>query len=662
MIPDMPAPERPALWRRLLALPNVGALLVAAAVFVFGISIWDTNLGVLIAAAAAGLAGALTWFGWVLMSRPVDLGDALRGWRRLGTVPDVPGTPAPTLVDPWSEPAAAYRSIVGDLEAHTKGQVVLVTSSAPGHGTTTVAMNLAVSATQAGRRVLLIDGDTAGRGLSRYMGTGPVPGLTELAAGEASLREAARMWQLDGRTLLPVMPAGSDRADAPQLIAGPALASVIEQVTERADLVLIDSPPVLWNGTSGPLAAHADGSVLVLTERAQIEAVERTKAKLAEAGAPMLGYVVNRSKGAPLTRRPWLGALARGAALFLALVVAFSLYTGTRVWASWAGVQRGELDTAGARESITQLPIVDIDAVDDDEISQEDHERNTISLPAFDGPYRSFLIIGGDEVAGAADVIILMVLPNDAGRPFMVSLPRDLYLKNPCAGGFSRINATIHGCDSVSGETNLALTVEEFTGISVQHFAQFDFEGFEKIIDAVGGVEICLEYPVRDSRAHLSLPAGCTNASGEEALAWVRSRHTEQQVDGSWRSVPGAGDLLRNQHQQEVLIQLFEKLKSFESPNDLAAKVNSLTAAFTLDDRLGIGDAIGLAWSARDLDLDDVLRLELDVKLSSTQQGQSILISRRPFDEILREANPDFAAAIYDTPTASGTETESGQG
>ncbi|RPI24399.1 MAG: hypothetical protein EHM57_02780 [Actinobacteria bacterium] len=165
---------------------------------------------------------------------------------------------------------------------------------------------------------------------------------------------------------------------------------------------------------------------------------------------------------------------------------------------------------------------------------------------------------------------------------------------------------------------------------------------------------------MRDAKAFLDMPAGCTNATGAQALAWVRSRHTEEQVDGSWRSMPGAGDLLRNQHQQEVLVELFKKLKSFDSPSDFAAKVHSLTSAFTLDDRLGLGDAIGLAWSARDLDLDDILRLELDVKLSRTEKGQSVLISRQPFDELLREANPEFATAIYDTPSAAGDETGSG--
>ena len=143
------------------------------------------------------------------------------------------------------------------------------------------------------------------------------------------------------------------------------------------------------------------------------------------------------------------------------------------------------------------------------------------------------------------------------------------------------------------------------------------------------------------------MSAGCTNANGADALAWVRSRHTEQLVNGSWRSVPGAGDLLRNQHQQDVLVELFKKLKSFESPNDLAAKVNGLTNAFVLDNQLGITEAIGVTWSVRDLELDDILRITLPVRLTSNAKGQSILVATQPFDELLWETNPEFAAAIY---------------
>ena len=647
-------PTRVSWSRRVFTLPNLGALAAATAVFTLALRTWDSNRGAVLSALIAAAIGGVAWVATSRATRGPTLDRALLGTRQLGSVPDVPGTPAPTILEPGSRSAAMYREIVADLEANTTGQIVMVTAPSPGQGSTTVALNLAVAATQAGRRVLLIDGDPAGRGISRFMGTGRVPGLTELAAGETDLKEAARMWQLDDHTMLPVLPAGAARSDAPELLAGPSIAAALDTVSEQADLVLVDASPITWDGTAGPLAAHADGTVLVVTAAAQPDTVATTTRALEDAGAPLLGFVVNKSDGAPLKPKLVAPFLGRVAVLFVLLALGFSGYTGTRLWASWQGVERGELDTAAAR-TVEPLPDVTVDEVEDEEITVEEFEENVTSAPAFDGPYQSVLLIGGDEVAGAADVILLTVLPNGSGQPFMVSLPRDLYLHNECTGSYSRINATIHGCDAINGETNLALTVETFTGIQVDHFAKFDFDGFAEIIDAVGGIEICVEYAVRDSKAQLSLPAGCTNATGDQALSWVRSRHTQQQVNGSWKSVPGAGDLLRNQHQQEVLLELFDKLKSFSSPNDLASKVNSLTNAFALDDGLGIAEAIGLAWSARAVDLDDILRIEVDVKLTSTRAGQSVLIPTRPFEEVLREANPAFAADLYGDPdTAFG--------
>jgi anionic cell wall polymer biosynthesis LytR-Cps2A-Psr (LCP) family protein len=140
---------------------------------------------------------------------------------------------------------------------------------------------------------------------------------------------------------------------------------------------------------------------------------------------------------------------------------------------------------------------------------------------------------------------------------------------------------------------------------------------------------------VYDKKAELSLPAGCTDATGAQALGWVRSRHTLQKVNGSWKSVPGASDLQRNQHQQDVILQLFTELKSFDSPTDLTAKVASLADAFVLDNTLSISAAVALAWGMRDIDLEDINRLEIPVRLTRSTTNQSILVSTTPFDVVL---------------------------
>jgi anionic cell wall polymer biosynthesis LytR-Cps2A-Psr (LCP) family protein len=139
------------------------------------------------------------------------------------------------------------------------------------------------------------------------------------------------------------------------------------------------------------------------------------------------------------------------------------------------------------------------------------------------------------------------------------------------------------------------------------------------------------------------------------ALAWVRSRHTEQLVDGQWRSVPGAGDLMRNQHQQDVIIQLASKLRTFESPSDLSAKIDELSNAFIVDEGLGISDALSLAWSLRDIDITTIQRLVIPVKLGKTEAGQSVLLATAPFDEVLSEFYSSLLADPESTEEAFGS-------
>ena len=77
-----------------------------------------------------------------------------------------------------------------------------------------------------------------------------------------------------------------------------------------------------------------------------------------------------------------------------------------------------------------------------------------------------------------ADVVLYLVRPTNGADPFMVSLPRDLYVENPCTKGNSRINTLIKGCPSkdINGPTLLSYQVGAITGIEVDHFAWFNFE------------------------------------------------------------------------------------------------------------------------------------------------------------------------------------------
>jgi LCP family protein required for cell wall assembly len=624
------------LYKRVFTAANVLSAIAAVIVFLLGVTAWDTNLGILSATVAAG---AVTGFVWWLVSRLTagpSLESSIDELVLLGSIPVDSFGPAPTLND-----AAAmdrYTGLLREIEGHTTGRVLLISSPGPGQGASTIALNLSIAATMAGRRVMLVDADPSPNGLGRFLSTGSSPGLSDVAAGASTLSQATRMWSLADGTRFPMLPSGDSLSDAEGL-DGVLVANAIDTVSERADLIIIDVPPVLWSSATPQLGAHADGTILVVADSADPATVTGAIRDLEEAGAPVLGYVANRSTGArKLAPVWWRRALAHGAAAMLLLLTTFGAYTGAQLWYSWNRVETEKLDI-----SAVTAPETASDSPGEYDLELAAGEEPPADLPETTAPeqaYETFLIVGSDKVSGAADVILYLVRPTNSAKPFIVSIPRDLYVENACTGGNSRVNVLIHGCKNtdVNGPSLLSYTVGQFTGIEVDHFAMFDFDGFERIIDAVGGIEICVEYPVYDKQAELSLPAGCTNATGDQALAWVRSRHTLQKINGSWKSIPGAGDLLRNQHQQDVIIELFKELKSFDSPTELTAQIAGLADAFTLDDTLSLAQAVSLAWGMRDIDLGDINRLAIPVRLTRSKSGQSILVSTMPFDEVLIQA------------------------
>ena len=626
---------------RVFSVPNLAAVGTALIAFIVFLQVRDTNAAVLVAAIAAGLAGGAVWYMLTRMRSGPTVADTLRGIPLLGTIPLDDAGPAPALNDP--EVTDRFTGLMGEIEGQTTGRVLLVSSPSPGQGASSVALNLCIAAAKAGRRVMLVDADPSANGIGRFLSSGTSPGLSDVAAGTATLAEASRMWTVDDGTRFPMLPSGDDLSNSSDL-AGILVADALDVVSEHADLIVIDVPPVLWSEATPDLGAHADGTIMVISDTIAPEVVGEAINQLDEAGAPVLGYVRNRSKGVGPLKPHWVrGAALRSLAFIILLVAGYSIYTGSQLMYSWWSVETQAYDSQaveslildGPAEAVTPEEAVELE--EDDEALVETPTPTAQPTPT--EAYETMLLIGSDKIAGAADVILYLVRPTNGADPFMVSLPRDLYVENPCTGGNTRINTLIKGCASkdINGPTLLSFQVGEITGIEVDHFAAFEFEGFVDIVDSVGGVEICVENQVRDSKAKLDLPAGCTQATGEQALAWVRSRKTQELVNGSWRSVAGASDLQRNQHQQDVILELFTKLKSFDSPTQLTAKVASLANAFVLDDELSLRKAVDLAWGLRSIELVDVKRLELPVRLTRSKKGQSILVSTITFDEVLLE-------------------------
>jgi LCP family protein required for cell wall assembly len=353
----------------------------------------------------------------------------------------------------------------------------------------------------------------------------------------------------------------------------------------------------------------------------------------------------------PLDRPSIVRPAGRALLTILAAAAVSLAWTTGGLWHAWRAIDRVEFDTASAREALdippktSPTPAADPDGTPSPPPTDIPESPTTTSFPVSPepSPLRTFLVIGSDSETGIggrrADVIVVVLLPGDGTPPVMVSIPRDLYVANPCTDHLGRINATLNGCGpSATGPELLAIAVEDFTGLAIDHYVEFSFEGFRAIIDRVGGIEVCLDHPVRDPGYPQLFPAGCTIANGQQMLAWVRSRHTQELIDGSWRTVPGVNDLHRNRRQRELLIDMLLELKQLRSITDLTALAEDLAGAFTLDEGLSLGTAIGIAWDLRGLDVAAIIQPEIPVGDHTTPGSAMVLVPLATFAEVLESA------------------------
>jgi LCP family protein required for cell wall assembly len=350
----------------------------------------------------------------------------------------------------------------------------------------------------------------------------------------------------------------------------------------------------------------------------------------------------------------------RGGLVVLIALLAWGGWTSFKVWRAWDTVPRVAFDPEGAREILAAESEPSTQSTTTTTVPADGSSETTTTTrptPTIDrGVLNTFLVIGtdqrDDQLSLRADVILLVILPPDSDDVVMMSIPRDLYVENPCLGRKTKINANLNGCgDSVSGPELMAVAVEDYTGIPVDHFAVFDFDGFVEIVDTVGGVEICVgEHPVRDTNPGLEgfqMEAGCSVADGVTALGWVRSRKTQILVNGSWRRMPDVSDLTRNERQQDLLVSALETLKDVRDVNELASLVEDISSAVTIDEGMGLREVVGMAWDLRSISIADIHRPVLDVVFSTTDEGESILLPVGTFEANLRAGYPN-ADLIYD--------------
>lgn len=193
--------------------------------------------------------------------------------------------------------------------------------------------------------------------------------------------------------------------------------------------------------------------------------------------------------------------------------------------------------------------------------------------------------VGGDNKGARADTIMLLHVPK-SGPTALISLPRDIYVPIP-GHNSNKINASF----SFGGPALLVETVEALTGLTVDHYVEVGFSGVTGIVDAIGGVELCLDYDVKDPQSQLDWQAGCHLSDGDTALAFARMRKADP-----------LGDIGRAQRQRQVIGAISSSLKSpakLLNPKTQTSMVKAGTGALVVSEGTGFLDLGKMALAFR---------------------------------------------------------------
>lgn len=231
---------------------------------------------------------------------------------------------------------------------------------------------------------------------------------------------------------------------------------------------------------------------------------------------------------------------------------------------------------------------------------------DTVSAPATLASATTFLIIGVDtnEASGVSgtrtDTIMLLSIDPDRKQMRLLSIPRDLWVSPPGSDRPNRINSLTRDGDLAP----LVATIEALLDVSIDHLVEVDFGGFKDLTDLAGGVGVISDVALRDSHTGLSIPGGeCVKLDGEQALALVRSRHT-QYFDGSkWIEDPRS-DFGRIARQQIFLRALTGGLlDELDDPGSIDDFVDVATDSLVVDDGLDSKEMVSTAWTIRGIGL-----------------------------------------------------------
>jgi LCP family protein required for cell wall assembly len=231
----------------------------------------------------------------------------------------------------------------------------------------------------------------------------------------------------------------------------------------------------------------------------------------------------------------------------------------------------------------------------------------------------TFLLVGSDsrevtadgETPGArSDAIMLARIEADREHAQLISIPRDSWVDIP-GYGMNKINASY----ALGGPSLLIRTVEQLTGVRIDHFVAIDFAGLAEVTDALGGVDVFVAETT--TNGDHTFTQGMNHITGEEARWYLGQRY----------GLPG-GDFDRVKRQQQFLEAILNRMidsQTFGDPGELDRTLRAVTGSVAVDDELGNAEMLSLAYSMRNLREDDVAYLTAPVEGTGREGPASVV-------------------------------------
>lgn len=251
-------------------------------------------------------------------------------------------------------------------------------------------------------------------------------------------------------------------------------------------------------------------------------------------------------------------------------------------------------------------------------------DNSPASSPAA-GAGRNFLLVGSDSREGlsAAEQAELSTGPDEGGKrtdsimivhvsdrgnpPVIVSIPRDSYVPIPGRGSSNKINAAF----AFGGARLLTETVQQATGLHIDGYLEIGFGGFARVVDSLGGVDICVARDMKDELAGIDLKAGCQVLDGKNALGYVRSRHSDPR-----------GDLGRAERQRQFLGAVMKKAATpatVLNPSRYLAFADAASAGLIVGSDTSLGDAVAIMQALRAVGNGEGLSLQVPIETAALQ-------------------------------------------